>query len=132
MADVTNNPYTPDNKIGDSGLDTSERRMVVVDFVPILDRWERLRIVYNATLVCIVMATTFFLYPFLAISVPFWVRIIFGGVIANLCFTIAPAIEGYGTRFQIWHPLFTILLFLVGLAFASLLAMFCISEYANV
>lgn len=103
-----------------------------MDFVPILNRWERLRIVYNATLVCIVMATTFLAYPFLAKSVPFWVRIILGGVIANLFFTIAPAIEGYGTRFQIWHPLFTILLFLVGLAFASLLAMFCISEYANV
>jgi hypothetical protein len=129
---MKNNPYSIEDSKVDAFPDTSESRSAtVVDFAPILRRWERLRIVYNVTLIGIVIAFTLIAFPFLFGSVPFWVRVIFGAIIANTCYFIAPAIEGYGTLFQVWNSAFSILLFLAGLAFTSLLAILFISAYAD-
>jgi hypothetical protein len=128
---VTNNPYSNEVSKVDAFPDSSEERSPTVDFAPILRRWERLRIVYNVTLIGIVLAFTLLAFPFLIGSVPFWVRVIFGAIIANTCYFIAPAIEGYGRQFRVWNSAFSILLFLAGLAFTSLLAILCILSYAD-
>ncbi len=121
--DVDSNPYsTP------ASATVATSNIASVDFVPIIQRWERLRICYNAILVSFVLLVTFTLCPAHALRPEYWVAIAFAGVIANLCFLTGPAIEGYGTRFRRWNGVTTIVLFLAGLGLTGLLAMFFIAS----
>ena len=59
----------------------------------------------------------------------YWLAVVIGGLVANLCFFTGPALEAYGTRFRLWHPLVTILLFLAGLGFTALLAIASVASF---
>ena len=100
-----------------------------VDFVPILRRWERFRLIYNATLVLLVVALTLAVFPKKATNIRFWASVCFGGGLANLCFFLAPAIEGYGTYLRMWNPTASMLLFVTGLGFTALLAFVSIATF---
>ncbi|MEL6107550.1 MAG: hypothetical protein AAFU85_16035 [Planctomycetota bacterium] len=95
---------------------------VEVDFVPIMRRWDRLRLVYNGVLVTEVLGVAFFLRPNVLWDVGFFPVMCIAGVIANICFTTGPAIEAYGTYYGIWHPILTLGLFLAGLGGSMMLA----------
>ena len=49
----------------------------------------------------------------------------------NVCFFAGPAIESYGTYFRIWHPVFSWLLFLAGLAVTLCVALAGVLAFAN-
>ena len=115
----------------DHSLEAAKQRAQVVDFVPIMVRWERLRWFYNGSLVFFVLFISFVLFPGNTTELDFWAVVCLGGFVANLCFMTGPAIEAYGTRFGIWHPLLTWMLFLAGLAFTALLAAYTIAIYPS-
>lgn len=103
----------------------------VVDFVPILRRWELLRLFYNGSLILFVLFLSLFIYPEHAAEPGYWVSICFGGVIANICYFVGPAIEGYGARFRVWHGTMTVMLFVGGLGFTGILAALSIASFPN-
>ncbi|QEF96150.1 hypothetical protein Mal15_01760 [Stieleria maiorica] len=121
--ETTSNPYTaPTTSPSSTNTDS-------VDFAPIIRRWERLRLYYNAILVPIVLTTTFVGFPHHASLPGYWVSVVFGGVFANLCFMAGPTIEGYGTYFRFWNSAMTMMLFLAGLGFTALLAIGSIATF---
>lgn len=126
--DNTANPYAaPSHVTVEPGAD--ERPGPSLDFVPILRRWERLRVFYNTVLIILVLSLTIFVFPQHA-SVPvYWFALTLGAGVANLCFLTGPAIEAYGTYFRIWHKALTLILFLAGLGFTALLATSCVATF---
>jgi hypothetical protein len=62
----------------------------------------------------------------------YWMVLVIGAFMANLCFLTGPAIEGYGNHFRLWQSGFTIVLFLAGLGLATLLAFACVAGYPNI
>jgi len=128
--DSVANPY-------ESGsIDTEQTQAFVgndgrCEFGKIIRRWERLRILYNAFLTVVVVTLAIFVFTNVVSDLVFWCCVIVGALIANLCFFTAPAIEGYGTYFGFWHPVFTIILFLVGLGLATLMAIGSVVNYAS-
>lgn len=100
----------------------------VVNFVPIMRRWEFLRFFYNGLLIVLVLFVSLFFYPQQAAEPGYWVLTCIGGLVANLCYFVGPAIEAYGTRFRVWHRNMTILLFLGGLGFTGILAILSIAS----
>ncbi len=123
------NPYTaPAANIGKNG--TVANRGHGDNFGTIIRRWERLRLMYNAFLTIVVLLLTIVFFPTLLGDFRFWLCLVAGASIANLCFFTGPAIEGYGTHFRLWQPAFTIVLFLAGLGLATLLAVGSVAAYA--
>ncbi|WP_182865674.1 hypothetical protein [Stieleria mannarensis] len=114
--ETTSNPYTAPTASPSSTTTDS------VDFAPIIRRWERLRLYYNAILVPAVLLLTLVGFPHHASARGYWEMLVVGGVFANLCFLAGPTIEGYGTYFRLWNSAMTMLLFLAGLGFTALLA----------
>lgn len=112
--DIDSNPY--------AAPISATSNIASVDFAPIIRRWERLRLYYNAILVSFVLLVTFVRFPGHISDPAYWAKLAFGGLIANLCFLTGPAIEGYGTRFRFWNGVMTIVLFLAGLGFSTFLA----------
>jgi hypothetical protein len=85
-------------------------------------RWERLRIVYNAALVVVVMALVAILYePEIEWALLGW-RCVVGAVIANLCFFAGPAAEAYLNWLGVRNRAVTAIFFLMGLVFSLGLA----------
>lgn len=82
----------------------------------LLLEWEKGRILYNAVLVGFVL---YFAFPALAHS-PFWLFLIQGAVIANLCFFAGPLAEAYLRYLGLRHPLVRAALLVGG----TLLALF--------
>lgn len=125
MTERQDNPYAA------TAIDnpTSSNAALRCDFGPIARRWERLRILYNAILAAGVLLCTL-AAKFEARTDPvYWAAILIGAFIANLCYLTGPAIEAYGMLYRVWNPVFTILLFLAGTAFAGLLAIASIAAY---
>ena len=87
-----------------------------------LNRWERLRLADNGLLVPLVIVFTFGVYPQHASDLLFWVAVMAGGVVANVCFLASPTIEGYMTWFGMWRAAYTRLLIVAGTGFTALLA----------
>jgi hypothetical protein len=115
------NPYAP------PGAEGAARAPAVVDFGEIVRRWELLRIRYNAVLIALVLLLVVIFFPERFSIARFWVQVFGGAVIANLCFTAGPTVEGYGRfLFRTWLDSMTVLLFLAGTCFAALLAVFCV------
>ncbi|MEM6470514.1 MAG: hypothetical protein AAF802_13240 [Planctomycetota bacterium] len=102
---------------------------VSVDFSSIIRRWERLRLFYNAVLVSIVLMVTLVAFPQHTVVPGYWVSLVIGGTVANLCFMTGPAIEGYGMYFGLWNPVMTTMLFFLGLGFTALLACLSIANF---
>ena len=118
--DQDSNPYTSPTASGDSKVASADT--AIVDFGPIIRRWERLRLFYNAILGTGVVLISIIVFPGRSLDPRYWGPIIVAGLVANLLFMTGPAIEGYGTRFRIWHGALTVLLFLAGLVFTGYLA----------
>ena len=102
---------------------------VSIDFLPIMRRWERLRLFYNGILVVFVLFLTLVVYPDTKSEMLYWFYVCIGGVVANLCFLTGPTIEAYGRCFRLWNDFLTLLLFLAGLGFTALLALEVVASY---
>jgi hypothetical protein len=87
--DTNLNPYASPADVDDG--EGPFRKASGVDFAPILWQWERLRIVYNAILVPLVLAVTFLGFPAHAHNAGYWTSVAIGGFVANVCFFTAPA-----------------------------------------
>lgn len=124
----TTNPYESPSSASQS-VSPSSTPNSGCDFGGIILRWERLRLSYNAFLTSVVLLLTVFVFPVHLADFGYWIAVLIGAFIANLCFFTGPAIEGYGTHFRCWHGAFTIILFLAGLALATLLAIACVVSY---
>ena len=109
---------------------SSAAAQATVNFVPILLRWEKLRLYYNLALALVVVLETVIFFPQQMLEPEFWVFVLIGAGVANLCFTTGPAIEAYGSYFRIWPPIFTYLLFLAGLGFTMALAVASVAQTA--
>lgn len=102
---------------------------VSLDFLPIMKRWERLRLAYNGLLVPYVFLYSIAFFPGKAVQLSFWICICLGGILANVCYLTAPTVEAYGTYFKLWAPVLTTLLFVTGLGVTALLAAACIAMF---
>lgn len=100
----------------------SDATGISVDFVPIMRRWDWLRLFYNAVLFIEVVALALFVRPMVFQDIAFIPAMCLGAAVANLCFTTGPAIEAYGTYYRVWHPFMTFGLYFVGLAISMVLA----------
>ncbi len=133
------NPYsTPSTTVYESPVAQSNRRSLPdsdthqIDFGAIIRKWEWLRIFYNSILITMVMLLVLFGFPGLLVDLNFLSCVLAGAIIANLCFLTAPAIEGYGTHFRLWHPLFSYVLFAAGTFFAMILAIACVLWFPKI
>lgn len=115
--DAATNPFLSPNS--DS---LSDATGITVDFVPIMRRWDRLRLFYNGVLFAEVLGMVVFVRPNILFDIGFFPIMLVAAAIANLCFTIGPAIEAYGTYYRVWHPIMTFGLFLAGLGGSMILA----------
>ena len=102
---------------------------VSLDFLPIMWRWERLRLYYNGVLVIYVLLIAITIFPAKARDLSFWFCVCLGGVLANVCYLTGPTIEAYATYFRVWNKTLTMLLFAAGLGFTALLATVCIATF---
>ncbi len=116
--DLEDNPFRP---LSSEQL-SDPSRGVRVDFVPILRRWERFRLLYNGGLVTYCLLWSCFLLPHLLFDPLYIFQLCVGGLVTNLCFFVGPAIEGYGRYFGVWNMTFSVLLFFGGIFFTGLLA----------
>ena len=111
------NPYQPTlNRLDDPD------QKIRVDFVPILYRWEKFRLVFNSVLVMLTLGLSTILVPHLLFTPLYWVQLGVGGLVTNLCFFTGPAIEAYGRYFQLWSLGMSVALFVIGLLFTCFLA----------
>lgn len=111
------NPYRPTlGRVDDPALQLG------LDFVPILLRWEKFRLYYNAVLIALTLLLSLFLIPQLLLRPLYWMQLCLGGLIANLCFFTGPAFDAYGHYFLLWNHRMSFALFVVGLLFTCLLA----------
>ena len=131
--DTDSNPYaSPVSSEFATRSSPSQQDAMGVDFVPIMRRWERLRLFYNLPLVLLVLVLTFVVFPYNASDIEYWLSIALGGLIANFCYLSGPTIEAYGKHLRLWNSILTTLLFLAGLGFTAVLAISCIASYPNV
>ncbi len=124
------NPFrspSPEQEASSAGQPKSSTG--IVDFRNIIVVWERLRLFYNGLLVVYVLAITFALRRQLLSAPDFWGVLLICAFVANVCFFIGPAIEGYARYFFGWHIILSILLFLAGLLFTALAASGMVVEY---
>jgi hypothetical protein len=85
-------------------------------------RWERLRIVYNAALITLVVVLVALLYvPEIEWALLGW-RCVVGAVVANVCFFAGPAAEAYLYWLGVRNRAVTAVFFLMGLVFSMGLA----------
>lgn len=111
------NPYQPTlHRAAD------QESKVHLDFVPILRRWEKFRLVFNAVLIALTLGLSVVIVPHLLLSPLYWMQLCIGGLVTNLCFFTGPAIEGYGRYFQVWNLGMSVALFVIGLCFTCFLA----------
>ncbi len=94
----------------------------LIDFAPILHRWERYRLWYNGVLGAHTLLWTAAFSPDLFQDSLFWFHICLAGLVCNLCFFTGPALEGYGRYFGMWTSFLSLILFMLGLIFTGLLA----------
>ena len=84
--------------------------------------WEKLRIVYNLVLAVLTLLMGIILLGEYAMSIQFWVMVVQGAIISNVCFFAGPIVETYvcwiGFRFD-W---LRTSLFVLGLLFTALAA----------
>ena len=123
------NPYAAPPHGESSDRQSVKAHEMVVDFRPIMRRWERLRLYYNATLVLLVLVLSFVVYPRHIADPEYWILVCVGGLFANVCYFAGPTLEAYGTSFRVWYKAFTLMLFFAGLGFTALLAFWTIATF---
>ncbi|MEQ8788641.1 MAG: hypothetical protein RIC55_20190 [Pirellulaceae bacterium] len=112
------NPYEPPEV--ETHADRSPGR--TIDFGAVMRRWENLRHIYNGLLTVLVLSVTIAAAPQAFLNPMFWVAVLFGAVIANLCFMIGPAIDAYLLWFRKGHIAISAFMFLAGTLIACWLA----------
>lgn len=119
------NPYAPPASAPYAAAEPvrSAMRRVMV-------RWELLRVVYCGVLVPFVLLVSFALQPAAAGTLSYWGAVAVGGIVANLCYLVGPAMEVYAVALGIAHPLVCVVLFLAGTFLTAGLAVMCIAGYA--
>lgn len=85
-------------------------------------QWEKLRVLYNAALVCWVVYLVNTSKPVLFQSFAFWVTCAVGAVVANACFFAGPLVETYFNWIDFRHRSIRWALLLIGIQFTALLA----------
>ena len=125
------NPYRQPIAEETKQVDQPAKEIATLDFVPIIYRWERLRLFYNAALIVITIVLTLIAVPRNLLDVDFLLMIFAGGLFANLCFFIGPAIEAYGTHFRVWYGWMRAMLFWAGLILTAVLAAVCVLTYPD-
>ena len=126
------NPFSaPATTDQNAGRKPPEPKQTPVDFGSVIKTWEILRIAYNLIMGAITIALTLVMYPENLLDLVFWFSVVVGALIANLCFLMGPAIEGYGRYFGLWGRPLTGLLFMAGLMVTFLLAWDCIANYRS-
>lgn len=103
-------------------LEEDLRYSTALDFVPILNRWERFRLWYNAILVAYTLIWPAYFKPELLLDSIYWGQLFLGGLFTNFFFCLGPTIEGYGRYLGVWNLVFSRVLFLLGLLFTCFLA----------
>ena len=104
----------------------------IVDFAPIMKRWEIYRVLYNLSLAVLVIGYSLILKPELLGGFDFWVAVGFCGCACNLCFLAGPAVEGYGRVLGGWRDWFSVALFWMGLLATAGLATVFVENYPNI
>ena len=85
-----------------------------------------------ALLVCLVffvLLFTFRVHSERIFDLRYWLSILFGAFVSNVCFFLGPALEGYGHFFGVWSPRLSKVMFYVGLIFTALVAILCVITY---
>ena len=111
------NPYQPTVQQIDARY-----QQVALDFVPILRRWEKFRLIFNGVLILHTLMLSLIIDPQRLLNPVYWIQLSLGGLITNLCFFTGPAIEGYGRYFNLWNFGLSVALFVLGLLFTGFLA----------
>lgn len=128
MSDATN-PYSAPLASDEKTAQEIDNQRATIDFAKIIRRWEPLRIFYNGILIAFVLLATAVFYPQNSARLDYWLSIILGGLIANICFFVGPATEGYFAFFGLRSRGLSIALFLAGLLVTAVLALLCIDGY---
>lgn len=125
------NPFSPPIATEAASPVPSQPDNRSVDFLPIMRRWERWRLIYNAALIVFTISIAVVFTPANCVDVDFWALLCVGGIIANVCFLVGPACEAYGTCFGLWHRTMTPILVVAGLLLTAIMAATCIFQYPN-
>ena len=62
---------------------------------PKLLKWEKIRVVYNLVVGAFVLVGTWLLHPGLLNSTTYWITLVEGALVANVCFFAGPLAEIY-------------------------------------
>jgi hypothetical protein len=126
----TVNPYrAPESTPGeedwiapaDPAMLRRERKYAAIGRVMVT--WEKLRVVYNATLGLTVIAVGVTLIGVSSGGVWVFRVATLGAVVANVCFCAGPVVDGYLTWLGFRSPIITGVLFVAGTSLAMLLAL---------
>ncbi len=95
---------------------------VEIDFAEIIRAWEGMRMIYIGVAGFFTLIMSAAARPYRLTDSSYWAMLIGCGIFANICYLAGPTAEGYGRYLGVWQPSFRKLLFYVGLAFTTLLA----------
>lgn len=98
----------------------------------VLRKWERLRLLYNAILVPLVVVATLLFGSGLLPDHRFWEAVVFGGVVSNVCFCLGPILEFYLVRLGAGARAARGWLFGLGTAFTAFAALVAVVMYGRV
>lgn len=128
--DTTQNPYAAPTQVN-SGASLLGFKIEISSsgIVATVLRWERLRLLYNAALVILVLLLSFTMVPQNLREFGYWAAGLRGAVIANISFVAAPIAELVATFLGIWRSGFTQVVFALGVSFAALLATWCVLSF---
>lgn len=106
----------------ESNLELTSSRCFFQQVRRVCRQWERLRIVYNAAIVCWVVYMVSASQPALFQSFAFWATCLVGAVFANLCFFLGPLAEAYFHWIDFNHRSIRWALLLIGTQLTAILA----------
>jgi hypothetical protein len=92
-------------------------------------KWERLRLLYNAILVPLVVVATLLFGGGLLVDHRYWGAVVFGGVVSNISFCLGPVLEFYLVRLGASAQTARGWLFGLGTAFTALMALGNVAMY---
>lgn len=88
--------------------------------VRIVVAWEKLRLIYNAVLVVLVLGVIAIAAPAMATSLELWAGLLAGAIVANLLFLAGPGAEIIAALFTRYRVSMRTILFLAGLLLSAL------------
>ena len=122
------NPYsTPSSFRGDSQTKSAVKPDLQSDSLSVIARrtffdWEKLRVFYIAILTIVSIVALLCGKSLSQHRMEYWVELVFGVVVANLCYFLAPILETYVSWLGLPTRGLRIALFIAGTLFAGLLA----------